>query len=133
MNIAGLASDLAVGLAGAGIASWVGQVVTSRRAAKEDEIWRIVRHLKQDLDRLADLDTHQSSDTDEIDELRSRIRAHGEEAHEIDGRRGMDSLLRKVADLDLAQADFYEMKVDKIWNFIGYENGRISRRGIWVA
>ena len=45
----------------------------------------------------------------------------------------MDNLLRQVADLKIESADFYEMKVDKIWNMIGFENGGVSKGGVWTA
>jgi hypothetical protein len=133
VDVGSLGSDLAIGLAGAAIAHCIERFFQMRRSAREEEIWRIVRYLKQDLDKLELLSLAQQGSSEELHELRSNIRAYGEEAHEIDGRRGMDSLLRKVAELDLSKATFYETKVDKIWDFIGFENGKFSRRGVWVA
>ena len=133
MDLAGLASDLLVGLVGAGIASLVGNHMRARQSDKDERIWRIVRYLKAALDRLELLMIDEDGNAGEIEETKSSIRSYGIEAHDIDGVCGMDRLLRQVADLKIEKADFYEMKVDKIWDFIGYENGRISKKGIWVA
>lgn len=133
MDVTGFANDLAVGLIGAGIAGLVGRAVHIRQSAKDERIWRIVRYLKRDLDLLEQLLEDEEGNADEIKAVKSDIWSHGQEAHEIDGTRGMDKLLRQVADLNIVNADFYEGKADKIWNLIGYENGKSSNKGVWVA
>jgi len=133
VDLASFANDLTIGLIGAGIAAAIGKYVHNRQADKDERIWRIVRYLKRDLDLLELLLEDEAGNRDEIESTKSSIWAHGQEAHDIDGTKGMDKLLRQVADLKIESADFYEMKVDKIWNMIGFENGRVSKGGVWIA
>ena len=130
MTFAGLFSDVAVALAVMGLGALIAALYRRRREAVEEEISRLVRPMKHDLDSLQAAEAANPLDREDVAELRRQIRSYGEEAHQFDGRRGMDSLLRQVAETDLARADFYEARTDKIWNFIGYENGRISWRGV---
>lgn len=104
-----------------------------RRADRDERIKRSSRYVRHDLETLRDLLTNRDHDREEVEELKDNIRAAGIMAHEVNGVRGMHHLLRAIVKAHEEQSQFYETKIDKIWDLIGYENGKSSRRGVWVA